>query len=153
MNEKIYTIRTMQAADYEEVHQLWTSIRGFAIRSIDDSKESIVRFIDRNPNTSIVAVDGGRIIGTILCGHDGRHACFYHVCVNEHYRKHGIGKAMAKEAIRALQKEGISKVFLVAFKDNEIGNEFWQEMGWVKREDLNRYEYTLQEQTITRLHN
>lgn len=153
MDNTIFTLRTMKKEDFDEVHELWTSIKGFAIRSMDDSKEAIVRFIDRNPSTSIVAVADGRIIGTILCGHDGRHACFYHVCVDEHYRKHGIGKAMADEAIQALKKEGISKVFLVAFKDNEIGNEFWQEMGWVKREDLNRYEYTLQEQTITRLHN
>jgi|GEM_PF-6384577 len=33
------TVRTMQIEDYEGVHELWMTIKGFGIRSIDDSKE------------------------------------------------------------------------------------------------------------------
>ena len=90
-----YEIRVMTTDDYEEVHNLWMSIHGFAIRSIDDSKEGVERFIKRNPKTSVVAVSDGKIVGAILCGHDGRRGCLYHVCVHEDYRKHGIGKSMA----------------------------------------------------------
>jgi N-acetylglutamate synthase len=36
-----------------------------------------------------------------------------------------------------LQKEGINKVALVVFKDNEIGNIFWEEQGFTVRDDLN----------------
>ena len=74
-------IRPMVNGDYDNVRKLWLSIRGFGIRSIDDSKEDIERFLERNPTTSVVACDGDRIIGSILCGHDGRQASFYHVCV------------------------------------------------------------------------
>lgn len=65
-------IRTMTIADYEGVHDLWKTIRGFAIRSIDDSKEGVERFLKRNPTASVVAVEDGKIVGSILCGHDGR---------------------------------------------------------------------------------
>ena len=51
-----YTIRPMTIEDYEEVYSLWTHIQGFGIRSLDDSKEDIVRFLERNPNTSAVAI-------------------------------------------------------------------------------------------------
>ena len=51
-----YTIRTMDISDYDEVYDLWTTIHGFAMRSIDDSKEGVKRFLDRNPGLSVVAV-------------------------------------------------------------------------------------------------
>ena len=103
MNNLEYKIRVMTIEDYEQVHDLWMSIHGFGIRSIDDSYEGVERFIKRNPTTSVVAVADGRIVGSILCGHDGRRGCLYHVCVHEDFRKHGIGKSMAVACMRALQ--------------------------------------------------
>ena len=135
--------------DYDEVYALWKRIHGFGIRSIDDSKEGIKRFIKRNPTTSIVAEEDGKIVGSILCGHDGRRGCFYHVCVDEAYRMRGIGKAMVVEAMEMLKAENINKVSLIAFTKNDVGNAFWKEMGWTKREDLNYYDFTLNEENIT----
>lgn len=150
MEDKInIVVREMQLGDYEGVYALWKTIKGFGIRSIDDSREGVERFIKRNPTTSIVAEADGKIVGAILCGHDGRRGCFYHVCVHEEYRKHGIGKQMAVEAMRALQREHINKVCLIAFKSNEVGNHFWKSVGWTFREDLNYYDFTLNDENIT----
>ena len=142
-------IRVMKAADYEQVYALWKKIRGFGIRRIDDSREGVERFLKRNPNTSIVAEIDGKIVGSILCGHDGRRGCFYHVCVDEAYRRHGIGKSMVVMAMQALKEEHINKVSLIAFTRNDIGNAFWNTIGWTKREDLNYYDFTLNEENIT----
>lgn len=142
-------IREMTLDDYDGVYALWMSIQGFGIRSIDDSREGVARFLKRNPTTSVVAVQNGRIVGAILCGHDGRRGCFYHVCVAKDYRQHGIGDRMAQFAMRALKKEGISKVSLIAFKDNDVGNAFWKGLGWTEREDLNYYDFTLNQENIT----
>lgn len=144
------TLRVMQIADYEKVHDLWMSIHGFGIRSIDDSLEGVERFLRRNPTTSVVAEADGRVVGAILCGHDGRRGCFYHVCVHEDYRKRGIGKAMAVFCMKALQEEQINKVSLIAFKSNTVGNTFWREAGWTYRDDLNYYDFTLNEANITK---
>ena len=145
----MWKIRVMQESDYEGVYALWTSISGFGIRTLDDSKEGIIKFIRRNPTTSMVAEEDGNIVGAMLCGHDGRRGCFYHVCVEQGHRKQGIGKAMAEEAMKALKEEGISKVSLIAFRSNEVGNRFWQSLGWTFREDLNYYDFTLNEANIT----
>lgn len=150
MEELQYEIRVMTIEDYPGVYDLWMSIHGFGIRSIDDSKEGVERFLKRNPTTSMVAVSGEKIVGAILCGHDGRRGCFYHVCVHEKYRLHGIGRAMAVRCMRALQEEKINKVSLIAFKSNEIGNHFWKDAGWTFREDLNYYDFTLNEANITK---
>ncbi len=142
-------IRIMTMDDYDAVYKLWKKIHGFGIRSIDDSREGIERFIKRNPNTSIVAELDGIIVGSILCGHDGRRGCFYHVCVDENYRRRGIGKAMVVHAMEELKKEKINKVSLIAFTKNDVGNAFWNQIGWTKREDLNYYDFTLNEENIT----
>lgn len=150
MNKIDFKIRQMTIDDYEEVYQLWQGIHGFGIRSIDDSKEGVDRFLKRNPGISTVAIADDKIVGAILCGHDGRRGCLYHVCVHEKYRKCGIGKSMAVSCMRALQAEHINKVNIIAFKSNELGNSFWKEEGWTFRDDINYYDFTLNEDNITR---
>lgn len=149
MNETTISIREMTMDDFEKVHALWMQIHGFGIRSMDDARAGVERFIRRNPTTSIVAVQGDEILGTILCGHDGRRGCLYHVCVHENYRKHGIGKRMVEACLAALKKEQISRVNLIAFRNNEIGNQFWNGMGWNFREDVNYYEYIIEAENVT----
>ena len=143
-------IRAMTIEDYEGVYGLWMKIKGFGIRSVDDSKEGVAKFLRRNPGTSVVCEKDGKIVGAILCGHDGRRGCLYHVCVDPEYRLQGIGKAMVVFAMEALHREQINKVSLIAFTENDIGNAFWKEIGWTKREDLNYYDFTLNTENIVR---
>lgn len=142
-------LRAMEIEDYEEVKALWMTISGFGIRSVDDSKEGVEIFLRRNPTTSVVAIEEGKVVGSILCGHDGRRGCLYHVCVHKDYRRHGIGKAMVVHCMNALKEEHVNKVSLIAFTKNDIGNAFWNCIGWTKREDLNYYDFTLNEANIT----
>ena len=144
----MFTVRTMRIEDYDQVYELWMTIRGFRIRSIDDSREGVARFLLRNPTTSVVAERDGKIVGAILCGHDGRRGCLYHVCVREGCRRMGIGKAMVVACMEALRREQISKVSLIAFTKNDIGNAFWKCIGWTKREDLNDYDFVLNRENI-----
>ena len=143
-------VRTMTIDDYEEVSLLWHKIKGFSIRSIDDSREGVARFLKRNPDSSVVAGEDSRVVGAILCGHDGRRGCMYHVCVDPEYRMRGIGKSMVVFAMNALKKENISKVSLIAFTKNDVGNKFWRCIGWTKREDLNYYDFVLNSENIER---
>ena len=143
-------VRTMTIDDYEEVSLLWHKIKGFSIRSIDDSREGVARFLKRNPDSSVVAVEDSRVVGAILCGHDGRRGCMYHVCVDPEYRMRGIGKSMVVFAMNALKKEHISKVSLIAFTKNDVGNKFWRCIGWTKREDLNYYDFVFNSENIER---
>ena len=103
-------VRVMTMEDYDQVKELWNSIQGFGIRSMDDSREGVARFLKRNPTTSVVAEEDGKVVGAILCGHDGRRGCLYHVCVHKDYRMRGIGKSMVAFAMEALKKEEINKV-------------------------------------------
>lgn len=127
-------IRVMTIADYEGICEVWKNHEG--TNPVDDSYDGFAKYIRRNPATSFVAVDDDRIVGTILAGHDGRRGLFHHVSVLPEYQKQGIGKMLVDNAMDALEKEGITKVLLVVFKDNDNGNDFWEHLGFTVREDL-----------------
>ena len=126
--------RIMTSDDWDGIAEVWKEHEG--INPVDDSQEGLARYIRRNPNTSFVAVDDGRVIGTIMAGHDGRRGIFHHVSVLPEYRGQGIGRMLVDSAMEALCKEGINKVLLVVFDHNENGNAFWEHMGFTVRDDL-----------------
>ena len=148
MDKKI-NIVPMTPEDYDDVRALWMTIHGFGIRALDDSREDIERFIARNPTTSVVARDGNRIVGSILCGSDGRQGALYHVCVAKDYRRRGIGTQMVAFCMHQLRYMGINKVSLIAFTTNEAGNAFWNKIGWTRKTNVNYYEFVLNEENIT----
>ena len=141
-------ILPMREEDYDDVRALWMTIRGFGIRALDDSREDVTRFIRRNPTTSVVARADGKIVGSILCGSDGRQGALYHVCVARVYRRRGIGTRMVGHCMERLREMGINKVALIAFANNDGGNAFWRRIGW-KKCDVNYYEFVLNEKNIT----
>lgn len=71
-----------------------------------------------------------------IAGHDGRRGYIYHTAVLPDYRKQGIARRLVKCAMDALEKEGINKVALLVFEKNEIGNAFWEKMGFSDRNDI-----------------
>ena len=128
--------RNMIIDDYEAAYDLWIRC-GNGLNNKDDSREGIEKYLKRNPDTSYVAVLDEKVVGVILCGHDGRRGIIQHACVSPDHRRMGIGKKLVDLALEALKKEGINKALLVAFKKNEAGNAFWDSQGFTIREDLN----------------
>lgn len=129
-------IRKMILADYENVYQLWLSCEGMGLNNIDNSKEGISRFLKRNPETCFIAEENNNIIGVIIAGNDGRRGYIYHTAVNPDYRKRGIARDLLNVALEALGELDIIKVALVVFDRNEVGNAFWENQGFTKRNDL-----------------
>ena len=128
--------RLMTIEDYEQAYALWLEC-GNGLNDKDDSVEGIAKYLKRNPTTSFVATCDEKIVGVLLCGHDGRRGIIQHACVSPDYRRLGIGQKLVSLGLDALNAEGITKVLLVAFKKNEGGNAFWESQGFTLREDLN----------------
>lgn len=129
-------IRKMTIKDYDEIYALWMSCVGMGLNSLDDSKDGIAKFLERNPETCFVALVNERIVGVIMVGTDGRRGYIYHTAVRPDFRKQGIAKALVNTALSAVERLGIGKVALVVFGRNKVGNEFWESMGFTVREDL-----------------
>ena len=140
MQEKSFTVRPLTIADYDGLFALWNAVPETkrALKSQDDSREGISRYLARNQSTCFAACDeSGRIVGAILAGHDGRRGIFHHLCVHPDFRRCGIARALVNRAESALLAEGIRKIFLVAFSDNDGANDFWEAQGYTLRTDLN----------------
>jgi ribosomal protein S18 acetylase RimI-like enzyme len=132
----MYKIEKMDIKDYEEIISLWKNTEGVGLSGSDDSKESIEKFISKNPDTCFVAKNGDEMIGTIMAGSDGRRGHIYHLMMKPEHRKQGIGRKLLEKAEKGLLKEGITKALLVVFRKNDAGNCFWEEAGYKIREDL-----------------
>lgn len=132
-------IKTMSIDDYQQLFDLWRNTPNMGLRSLDDSKEGVSLFLKRNPSTSFVAYEDNRLVGAILCGHDGRRGYIYHTVVLPEWRGRGIASELVDMAVEALKEEGITRVCLNVVETNEQGKAFWIRRGWEKKDFLGFY--------------
>ena len=124
--------------DYQSAFLLWEKTKGMSIGKADTS-ESFNLFLKKNQGLSFGAFIEEKLIGTVLCGTDGRRGYIYHLSVEKEQRGKGIGSKLLSHSISALKQEGIEKCHIFVFKNNETGNAFWEKSGWKKRDDINVY--------------
>ncbi|MBD5145736.1 MAG: GNAT family N-acetyltransferase [Ruminococcus sp.] len=129
-------IRKMKIEDYEAVYQLWLSCKGMGLNTVDDSRDGIEKFLNRNPDTCFVAERDGKIVGVIMAGSDGRRGYIYHTAVSPDQRRQGIASKLVDAVMTAFKNIGITKAALVVFDRNADGNAFWEKSGFTVREDL-----------------
>jgi ribosomal protein S18 acetylase RimI-like enzyme len=127
--------REMTIADYNCIFSLWSHTDGLGLTSAD-SRENIEKYLNRNPGGSFVAIEDGKIIGTILCGHDGRRGYIHHLAVEKNYRNKGIANSLVDLALKKLLENGIVKCHVFVFADNASGVNFWEHTGWKNRKDI-----------------
>src|SRR5574344_654487 len=129
-------IKVINPSDWQAILSLWSNTPGMGLNSIDDSEEGIKRFLKRNPKSCFLAKKGNEVVGTIIAGSDGRRGYIYHTAVKPEDRNKGVASRLVDASLAALKEEGIAKVALVVFKDNELGNDFWEKKGFTERDDL-----------------
>ena len=130
----------MTKEDYDEVYAMWQTTSKRALSNAD-SREQIDRYLDRNAGMSQVAVADGKIVGTVLAGHDGRRGFIHHMAVMPQYRRKGIGHSLANTAIEKIKAEGIDKTHIFCYQNNETGQNFWKDFGFKKRDDVFVYSF------------
>lgn len=135
-------IKEMEIDNYNEMASLWKKYPGMGINKTD-SKVNVNAFLKKNKGHSFIGIYDGSIVGTILCGHDGRRGYVYHLAVDSVHRRKGIGKKLVLKSLRKLKDEGIKKCHIFVFKNNHSAKGFWDKVGWVKRNDIQIFSKTL----------
>jgi N-acetylglutamate synthase len=127
-----FTVRPMTVADYEPVRLLWEQTEGVSLNESDEPA-ALAFFLMRNPSLSAVARDTtGRVVGAVLCGHDGRRGYLHHLAVASECRRRGIARQMIAHCFAGLARAGIPKCNLFLLHTNDEGREFWRHNGWVE---------------------
>lgn len=122
--------------DCKEVLEFWSNIPGIYLHNNgEDSIEGITAFLERNPSCSFTARLDNKIIGAIMCGHDGRRGLIHHLAVDTQYRRLGIGKKLLQLSIEQLQAIGIKKCALFVLNGNNLGEAFYKSLDW-KEENI-----------------
>lgn len=130
-----YQILEMMMDDYDEALQLWQQTPGMGLSTADE-QSAIAKFLSRNPGLCFVARMGDALVGTALCGHDGRRGYVYHVAVAEAQRSQGIAKVLVDHCLDGLRQQGIEKAHLMVYETNLGGIVFWHKLGWYRRDEL-----------------
>lgn len=101
-------------------------------------------FIHQWPQLSFVALEGGRIIGTIVCKMDehktgAMRGYVAMLAVDKGYRKRGLGKTLVRRATEAMRDGGCDEVVLETEVTNSGAIALYEALGFVRDKRLHRY--------------
>lgn len=125
----------LQIDDYADVVALWRRSEGVGLNA-SDTRRGIAAYLRRNPRLSFVAEKKGRIVGAVLCGHDGRRGYLHHLAVARQCRGKGIGRQLVAACLAGLRRLRIQRGNIFVFADNREGRRFWERNGWKLRSGL-----------------
>ena len=130
-NQKtVFEIKTFDNKEHRnEVIDIWTSIFGYK-----DPRNNPSLVIDNklavNDNLFFIAMENGKIVGTIMAGYDGHRGWIYSLTVIPEKRKANVGTKLLKHTENELKKLGCVKINLQINKNNEIVKEFYLKNGY-----------------------
>lgn len=128
-------LRALRISDYGKVLKLWQRSEGVGLNE-SDTRPAIASFLRRNPGLSFVAEKRGKIIGAVLCGHDGRRGYLHHLAVAKRYRAQGIGLKLVESCLAKLRAADIHKCNVFVYARHAAGMSFWKHNAWKLRTDL-----------------
>lgn len=135
--------RPMHPGDIDAALRLWGTTDGVGLSGADEPGQ-LRRFLEANEGLCWCAVAGERLVGTVLCGSDGRRGYLYHVAVDGREQRSGVGRRLVARTLDAARARGITKCHAMVFADNERGRAFWERLGWSLRDDLVVYSRDLE---------
>jgi ribosomal protein S18 acetylase RimI-like enzyme len=136
--------RLFRIEDFDAVLALWRRTEGVGLNE-SDTRPAIAAYLRRNRGLSFVAEIEGRIIGAVLCGHDGRRGYLHHLAVSKRHRGRGIGRQLVNACLAKLRKAGIQKCNIFIFANNSEGIKFWSHNDWNLRTELRLMQIRLDE--------
>ncbi|MFI7543667.1 GNAT family N-acetyltransferase [Actinoplanes sp. NPDC049599] len=93
----------------------------------------------RDPFALIVAVEGDRIVGTIIAGWDGWRCHLYRLAVDPQRRRGGIGAALIAAAEDRIRSLGGTRIDAMVLDDNPRAHGIWAVHGYHRQQDWSRW--------------
>jgi ribosomal protein S18 acetylase RimI-like enzyme len=85
----------------------------------------------RGPSSAIlVGRDGGKIVATVMVGHDGHRGWVYYVAVDPASQGKGLGRTIMAAAEDWLREAGVPKLQLLVRRENVTAGAFYQSLGY-----------------------
>jgi ribosomal protein S18 acetylase RimI-like enzyme len=97
----------------------------------DDADISIAAKTKEHPELFLLALEGERVVGSVMAGYDGHRGWLYRVAVAKAHRHLGVGAALIHEAEKLLWALGCVKINLQVRGTNQAVTAFYQSLGYV----------------------
>jgi len=120
--------REARDADVESVISLWKACE--LTRAWNDPYKDIQFAREGQTSTVLVGLLEGRIVASVMAGHDGHRGVLYYLAVDPAFQKRGFGKAAVSAAEAWLRERGVWKVNLMVRSDNEKAGRFYERLGY-----------------------
>lgn len=127
-------IRPFERSDTEAVLEIWRD----AFPQYDaeeapphrDPLRSIELKLATQPELFFVAIQGSRLVGTLMAGFDGHRGWLYSLGVIQDARRLSIGRTLLAHAEAALAARGCRKVNLQVLPGNDDACRFYEALGY-----------------------
>ena len=131
-------IRFYRPKDYKQVKSIL--VEGELFDALLDSEAHLLRVIQNDPQSIILAVHNDSIAGTISFNF-GRMPMLFRLAVKKEFRRLGIGTTLLETATQILHERGAEEVgFLVNDKKNHLKS-FYKKLGWKSGKNTFRWMY------------
>jgi ribosomal protein S18 acetylase RimI-like enzyme len=122
------TIRVATTDDLPQVVNLWDRFGGPTrnLPRIDDA----MRLLERDPEALVVAVEDGRVVGTLIVGWDGWRCHLYRLAVGGEHRRQGIAQALVAAARARAEALGAVCLDAMVRLDNAPALALWEGAGF-----------------------
>jgi ribosomal protein S18 acetylase RimI-like enzyme len=121
-------IRSFDRGDEEAVISLWEAAG--LTRPWNDPRKDIARKMRIQPESFLVAVLDGEVIGSVMAGYDGHRGWINYLAVTPSSRRAGVGRALMSEAERMLREAGCPKINLQVRGTNDSAVGFYEALGY-----------------------
>jgi ribosomal protein S18 acetylase RimI-like enzyme len=123
------SIRCASADDEENTLALW---RTCGLETPYNDLAQDFRFARAKPNSDILVgvSPEGRIVGSVMAGHDGHRGWLYYVATAPDCQLHGIGRQMVAAGEEWLRDRGVVKVMLLVRDSNTQVVDFYRRIGF-----------------------
>lgn len=123
--------------DAEAIVRFWKDA-GASMSTTDDVGN--VRRVAQNPAAAFVlAVQGDRIIGSLLGTFDGWRGNMYRLVVDPGVRRRGIGRALVREVEQVFREWGVLRTTVLIEVDRPAAMEFWAAVGYPRDHHVVRH--------------
>jgi ribosomal protein S18 acetylase RimI-like enzyme len=131
------TLRTATLGDVDALLALWREAG--SERTHTDDVAGVSGLIAHDPEAVVVAVDGDRVVGTVIAGWDGWRGSIYRIAVAPSHRRAGLARTLLREAEQRLDKRGARRASAIVVADDAQAMAFWRASGWEQQRARARF--------------
>jgi ribosomal protein S18 acetylase RimI-like enzyme len=131
-------LRSATSADVTAVLAFWSAAAEDEDRPVD-TPAALHALITRDPDALVLAVDGDRIVGSLIAGWDGWRCHLYRLAVDPDCRRRGIARSLILAAEDRFREAGAGRVDAMVLDENDSARRAWERVGYRRQAQWSRW--------------